>query len=78
MTTQIKNNIPFFNAIIDFILLADDPKANQYSASDSGYEISEEELANAMTGDVSANSTDPSTPQVSPDEFEDLYTWFIS
>jgi hypothetical protein len=80
MTTQtlikIVSNLSPFN----LILHPDDPaiKNDPFSAAGIGYEISSEELGNAMTAPIPGDLIDTSTLQVSPDEFDTIYHWFIS
>jgi len=64
----------------DLVLHLDDlaAKTNQFSATDTGYEISLEDLGNAVTTNIADNSTVPTNLKVSPDEFEFIYQWFIA
>ncbi len=78
MTTQTQTKIFSTRSLFDFILLADVPQPKPYSAADLGYEISEDELAEAMKAPIPGDLLDPATAQISPDEFDTVYTWFIS
>jgi hypothetical protein len=53
-------------------------KTNHFSATDIGYEISSEDLENATIAPIPSDPIDLSTTQVSPDEFDAIYQWFIS
>ena len=65
-------------SLFDLILLADDPQPKAFSAADFGYEISADELTNAMAAHMPGDLINPSAPQVGPDEFDAIYKWFIS
>ncbi len=50
----------------------------QVSAQDLSYEINETELAEELDVQKRSSSSGQATPQVGTDEFEAIYTWFIS
>ena len=78
MTTQTLTNIFSALRLFDFILLADEQQPDQFSAQQAGYEISEDDLADGMAALIHGSLIDQPAPQISPDEFEAAYSWFLS
>ena len=78
MTVQYLASTFTTSSLNDFVLAADQQQPIRFSASDLGYDFSEEVLANFMTAPIPANLMDQPVAPVSPDEFETAYTWFIS
>jgi hypothetical protein len=54
------------------------PSPLQVSARDFGYVIDEQELAEALEGPLPSSSPSLNPPQVEADDFESLYSWFLT
>jgi hypothetical protein len=80
MNTQHMTKNLYSLSLFDLILHTDDQirETNHFSAPDIGYEISSEDLENATIAPIPSDPIDLSTTQVSPDEFDAIYQWFIS
>ena len=59
-------------------LLSTQECAPQVSAQDLSYEFNEAELAEGMYAQLHSPCSGQASPQVDPDEFEAIYTWFLS
>ena len=78
MTTQIQTYIFSARSLFDFILYAVDLQTQTFTAADLGYEISAVELANVVATSIYGNLNEQTDAQVSADEFDAAYKWFIS
>lgn len=52
--------------------------AIEVSAQSLGIEISEEELASELRNGTGIDLPDQPAPEIEPQEFEAIYTWFLS
>jgi hypothetical protein len=52
--------------------------ASGITPHDFGYEMDEAEIADEMRAEPTAGLAGRSTPEVGADEFEAVYTWFLS
>jgi len=59
-------------------LLSTQECAVQVSAQDLSYELDEAELAEEMAAQLSSQPSGQTSTPVEPEEFEAIYTWFIS
>jgi len=50
----------------------------EVTAQSLGYEIDEEELADELRSETCADCLDQPAPQIEPEEFETIYTIFLS
>ena len=78
MTTQTQTKTFSARRIFDFILYAVDLQTQAFTTADLSYEISAVELANVMAPSIYGNLNEQAAPQVSADEFDAAYKWFIS
>jgi hypothetical protein len=78
MITQTINNIFTAFSLLDLALFADDQQPAQFSASDIGYEISDDELIEGLSEPIPVILTGQPSLEASPDEFEAVYHWFVS
>lgn len=78
MITQMQTNTSYARSLFDFILYAVDLQTQTFTAADLGYEISAAELANILATSIYGYLNEQSAPQVSADEFDEAYKWFIS
>jgi hypothetical protein len=78
MTTQTQTKTFSARSLFDFILYAVDLQTQTFTAADLGYEISAVELANVLAPSIYGDLNEQIAPQVSANEFDAAYKWFIS
>jgi hypothetical protein len=78
MDTQVQTQFAP-TCYMEFVVLAEEAPAKpaQYTAYDFGYEVDQDEVGEWMAVEYSNGSFDL-TPQVEPDEFENVNRWFLS
>jgi hypothetical protein len=54
------------------------PSPPQFSTRQAGYQIDEQELAEELSDALPADVSFQEAAEVSPDDFENLYQWFLS